>query len=342
MPATYIVCPGGLVTGGPELLHQLAATLRTAGRDAHIVYHPFDHPGEIPPPYTKYPVSVAQRADIRPGDIVVLPEVYTSKVTEFPENDVFLWWMSVDNFRQGLGSERIARLLPRSAHGLARSLAKRIPFLRRLGGWAGRRGGISTLAPVKLHLHQSEFARQYLETHGLGPTSPLGDYINDDYLDQIANPPVVQRENLITFNPLKGPERTRAIVNELLARGIDVRSTPIQGYTRDQVRDLLSRAKLYIDFGNHPGKDRIPREAAAMGACVIVNRRGSAGNTIDVPLSDDYKVDDEIRGFASEAAEKICAVLADFERHARQFDPYRTRIASEHDEFIRQSLALFP
>ena len=208
--------------------------------------------------------------------------------------------------------------------------------------WAGRRGGINTLATVSLHLHQSEFARQYLVAEGLGPTAPLGDYINDDYLELIANPPTIVRENLMTFNPLKGAERTAAIVAELQKRGIDFTPVPISGYTRQGVRDLLSRAKLYVDFGNHPGKDRIPREAAAMGACVVVNRRGSAGNDIDVPLPDAYKVADEVEGFAGEAADKIAAVFADFDYHTRHFDSYRAGIAREHDEFVRQALSLFP
>jgi hypothetical protein len=342
MTATYIVCPAGLVTGGPELLHQLAATLRAAGRDAHILYHPFDRPGETPPAYAQYNVSVARREDIRPGDIIVLPEVYTTKANEFPDNRVFLWWLSVDNFRKGLGSARVARLLPRWAHGLARSLAKRMGFLYRFAGWLGRKGGMGELANVELHLHQSEFARQFLEAQGLAPTAPLGDYINDDYRHLIANPPTTTRENLVTFNPLKGAERTQRIIAELATRRIDATPMPIQGYTRDQVRDLLSRAKLYIDFGNHPGKDRIPREAAAMGACVIVNRRGSAGNAIDVPLPDDYKVDDEVDGFEVEAAEKIRTVLTDFVQHTRRQTPYRQHLASEHEEFIRQSLTLFP
>ena len=29
------------------------------------------------------------------------------------------------------------------------------------------------------------------------------------------------------------------------------------------LRDLFGSSKLYIDFGEHPGRDRIPREAAA-------------------------------------------------------------------------------
>lgn len=342
MPATYIICPANLVTGGPELLHQLASTLRQAGRNAHVVYYPYDAPAETPAAYAKYQVAVARRDNIGPGDSVVLPEVYTNQANDFPGSRVLLWWLSVDNFRLGLGSARVARFVPDFARPLARTLAKRLQVLRSIARWAGSQGGINELANVQLHLHQSEFARQYLEANGLGPTAPLGDYINDDYLDLIANPPTLPRENLVTFNPLKGAERTASIMAMLAESGIDATPMPIRGYTRDQVRDLLSRAKLYIDFGNHPGKDRIPREAAAMGACVIVNRRGSAGNMIDVPLPDDYKVDDEAEGFVADAVDKIRDVLADFDRHTRQFDAYRSRIASEHAEFDRQALALFP
>ena len=46
--------------------------------------------------------------------------------------------------------------------------------------------------------------------------------------------------------------------------------------TPEQVVDLMSESKVYIDFGNHPGKDRIPREAVINGCCVITGVRGSA------------------------------------------------------------------
>lgn len=48
---------------------------------------------------------------------------------------------------------------------------------------------------------------------------------------------------------------------------------PIINMTRDEVIRELQRAKVYIDFGNHPGKDRIPREAAILGCCAIVGKR---------------------------------------------------------------------
>lgn len=205
----------------------------------------------------------------------------------------------------------------------------------------GRVGGIKHIKKVHLHLHQSEYARTFLEQHRLGPTAPLGDYINEDYLGFDTTKSSLFRENFIAYNPAKGADRTAAILSELAAMNIDAVAMPIKGYSREGVRDLLSRSKVYIDFGNHPGKDRIPREAAAMGACVIVNRRGSAGNFQDVPLSDAYKVDDQSPGFAQDAATKIQAVLGNFEFHSQQFNAYRGIIAEERQQFVTQVQKLF-
>lgn len=58
--------------------------------------------------------------------------------------------------------------------------------------------------------------------------------------------------------------------------------------TRDEVAKLLSTAKVYIDFGNHAGKDRIPK-AAISGCCVITGKDGSAKFYEDVPIDEEFK-----------------------------------------------------
>jgi len=47
---------------------------------------------------------------------------------------------------------------------------------------------------------------------------------------------------------------------------------------------------MYIDFGTHPGKDRIPREAALRNCIVLTNRNGAADNNVDVPIPNEYKI----------------------------------------------------
>ena len=63
--------------------------------------------------------------------------------------------------------------------------------------------------------------------------------------------------------------------------------------TRNEIIRLLQRVKIYIDFGNHSGKDRIPRETAILKCCVMTGLRGSAKYKEDVNIPFDYKFEDK-------------------------------------------------
>ena len=102
--------------------------------------------------------------------------------------------------------------------------------------------------------------------------------------------------------------------------------------SRDEVISLLSRAKVYIDFGNHPGKDRIPREAAVLGVCVITNLRGSAGDAKDLPIPIKYKFNE-----TEENIPRILSLIEDclnnYENNNINFDSYKRVIYSEPKKF---------
>ncbi len=103
---------------------------------------------------------------------------------------------------------------------------------------------------------------------------------------------------------------------------------------------LLKRAKVYIDFGNHPGKDRIPREAAICGCCVITGKRGSAYYHNDVPIPDKYKFNDEDSSIPL-VVNKIQDVLSDYDNVINDFKEYREFIKSEEDKFIQDAVNIF-
>ena len=42
------------------------------------------------------------------------------------------------------------------------------------------------------------------------------------------------------------------------------------------LEDLYSRSKIWVDMGTFPGQEKMPREAALMGAIVITNNKGDA------------------------------------------------------------------
>ncbi|MCX7738527.1 MAG: hypothetical protein N2Z80_03840 [Hydrogenothermaceae bacterium] len=73
--------------------------------------------------------------------------------------------------------------------------------------------------------------------------------------------------------------------------------------------DILKKAKVYIDFGNHTGKDRIPREAAMLECCVITGRRGIAKYREDVPIPENYKIEDKVENIPLILSKKYETVL---------------------------------
>jgi hypothetical protein len=322
MKKIFIVVPS-FVTGGTEVCHQLADALNRNSERAFIIYFPLHQRHETPENYQRYNVRSVRLQDVEPGSIVVLPEILTSLIRRFPKAQVYFWWLSVDWFFDYAGRNRWAKVL-----GAERVAKMQLGVLRRR---------------VTRHIYQSEYARLFLESVSLGPATRLSDCLADEYIQAIASPPGWPREDLLVYNPKKGMPRTELILqalNESSRRMPNV--VPIRGMSPDQVRQLLGRAKVYIDFGGHPGKDRIPREAAALGACILVNRRGSAANSIDMPIPENFKIDDRISGFERLAVKKIHMLMDNFEREQTQFDSYRQSVAQEPATFLDDVDAIFP
>ena len=51
---------------------------------------------------------------------------------------------------------------------------------------------------------------------------------------------------------------------------------PLINFNKKEIINFLSKSKIYIDFGFHPGQDQMPREAAILKNCIITNKEGSA------------------------------------------------------------------
>jgi hypothetical protein len=321
MTKIFIVV-SGKVAGGSELCHQLAHVLNRNSKRAFMIYFSL-HRQQTPKPYQRYNVCSAGLKDIEPGSIVVLPEIFASLIRLFPKARVYFWWLSIDRFFDAAGHTPLGLLL-----GAQRVANMQLGVLQRR---------------VTRHIYQSDYARIFLESVSLEPATRLSDCLADEYIQAIASPRGWPREDLLVYNPAKGMHRTELIVRALNASGRRMPNVvPIKGLSPDEVRRLLGRAKVYIDFGDHPGKDRLPREAAALGACILVNRRGSAANSIDMPIAEEFKIEDRIAGFERLAADQIHMLMDDFERQQTRFNSYRQLIAQEPAGFLDDVHAIFP
>lgn len=306
----FVCCPGNVITGGPELLHQFAGKLKDKGVDAVILYYPFDKKFQTPEPYQHYGVEVGHVEQVENLSVVVLPETATKLAPFFKKNCVAIWWLSVDNY---YGCSPYSLGIKKLKHIASLLLHKKLTF--------------SEMSKF-IHFHQSEYARIVLEKKKL-ISIPMTDYIGTAHFVKSDRQALSSKKKLITYNPKKGFEVTQKLIKNF--PGITFK--PLQNMTPTEVNQVLNEAMIYIDFGNHPGKDRFPREAALANCCIITGRRGSAQNEIDLPIPAQFKIDENDKDFLKKFNDIAMKVFNDFESESKFFNPYRQKIMSEMQGF---------
>jgi hypothetical protein len=179
------------------------------------------------------------------------------------------------------------------------------------------------------NLTQSDYARRFLARR-LIKSAMLTDYVADPFRYRINAAQDRRKDEIVVFNPVKGYEFTAKLIE---AAAGSIRFVPLSGLTAEQAADLLARAKLYIDFGHHPGRDRIPREAALAGCCILVRRAGSAAYQSDMPIPEAYKL--RLNQFTNykKLAGTIQAMLVSYDTRTVDFAAYRQWISKQKDVF---------
>lgn len=301
-----ILCPRKTETGGPEALHQLGAALLAAGQAAAMHYVPARASNSCPPRYQHYGVPVVHRLADDPDTVVVIPEIMTDRLWRLHRAQRLVWWLSVDFYRHR-----------------PKKWTKRLKlFLREL--LPSRRPYTFQPLPRLQHAHHGEYVRRFLVKQGIEQPLPLCEYLSPAFQLAEAEVPSGLRGNVCLYNPRKGLAFTQRIIEACAGSGIEF--LPLAGYDEPALRDLFSRSKLYIDFGEHPGRDRMPREAAACGCIVFTGQRGSAGNPVDVPLPPLYKLDDQQTESLPLLRQRMLQVCQDYETHRAALAPYRAWI----------------
>lgn len=304
----FVLCPAATVTGGPEALHQLHDAGERLGFDMQMVYDPAGHPDPVPSVFRMYRPRQARAPVDLPDCAVIAPETQTQALQAFRHAKRVVWWLSVDHFA---GPSALARLQGQSP---TRGAPEELLF-----GSAGS----------CVHWTQSEYAHQFVASRG-GEAMMVTDYIRDEIIDVATEMAQGSRRNIVAFNPKKGLDFTRQLI---AATPADVQWVPIVNMTPRQVSELLGQAKVYVDFGSHPGRDRIPREAALCGCAVITGTQGSAGNGVDLPLPAAFKIDERLPLAVPLIVARIRECMNDYAAAATLFDPYRRWIRGQKAAF---------
>ena len=318
-------------------MHQLAFELRGLEIDAKMFYvgqggHSYhEETSPVHDNYVSYNIPYVDSVDDSAENIIIFPETYLRKLNDFHKIRKVIWWLSVDNslvplglvnilFEQGKISRRVLCKLV--------LLFSKLPILKKLYNDFPLRYLKKILTSATsygvIHLVQSTYAMQFLRRLGINNSYYLSDYLREDYLIK-SKIDVSNKKSIIAYNPKKGYEFTKEIIKQ--SKDI-LRFVAIEHMTVEEVTDLLTKAKCYIDFGSHPGKDRLPREAALMKCCVITGRQGSAGFFEDLPIPDEYKFENDIKVIPA-IINRLKYCLENYSDVIKDFEGYRDFIYNE-------------
>lgn len=175
------------------------------------------------------------------------------------------------------------------------------------------------------HLFQSEYARQKYTALGFVGFM-MTDYLRDVFVE---NKSQRRRKPWIAFNASK----SALAMQHILGAKIDTAIIPIVNLTTDQVTMTLERCAIYADFGWHPGRDRLPREAVLNGCLIVTGTDGAANNPVDIPIPDQYKI--PLADLENRVTE-FSALLNNYAAHYPSFDGYRQQVLQQKDTFISE------
>lgn len=322
----YMMCPANIHSGGPELCHQLVSQLLQFGVDAYIFYLAagrggFNSENPIDEFYKKYHLPYVLEIEDDSKNILIFNESANDWYYYFKNVRKIFWWMSVDNYIKNISQ----LILNRTKNALAEPMPKLFYF---------EKDGTE-------HWVQSEYARQFCLLNAI-PKDKIyfvEDYLNQAFLSNADKIELDKKKNVVTFNPVKGAEVTSRLIALSKERKFKGSWIAIENMTPSEVQALLARAKVYIDFGNHPGKDRIPREAALSGCVIITGTRGAAANDIDINIPAEFKFDEKAN--FQKIIDKILDVFKNFDENYRKQKKYRTRILDDKPRFAKEVAAAF-
>lgn len=329
----FVRCPGKIVSGGPELLHQLVSILNNNGLDAYISYYGKENKiYEIPIEYAQYNVK---KIDVIPDNkinIEIIPEGGLHLAHINRNTQKIFWWLSVDYFfREHKYRLQLFDLLKFNKKLWAKQLLRHIikPNIH-----IKRNLSIKDIKLMNaINCYQSEYAQNFLQNKDFPNICALKDYLNIEYFN---NNNIPTKKNRIIYNPKKGLNFTKKLIKKLP----QYEWVAIENMTRGQVIENMKLSKLYIDFGFHPGKDRLPRESALYDCCIITNKLGSARFFEDVMIPENYKFDNK-KNNIKDILNKIIFIMNNYEDCKNDFKQYKSMIAREKKEFESQVEFIF-
>lgn len=323
----YILCPANAATGGPEALHQLGRELINSDYNVFMHYYDYDilkNNNPVHPNYSKYNVPFAVDVLNTQNSILIFPETVCMYLwsDNYSQTRKIIWWLSVTNFFISLG--HVTDYYKKEPFYFIKKLYKNFP--------------IPTLRKVKkspvLHLAHSHFSVDFLKKKNIPIIGQISDFMNEEFLN--VNDYSSLKEDIVIYNPVKND----VFLDKIIAKTKKINWVPIQNMTPEEVSEKMKKAKVYIDFGYHPGKERMPRESCLMDCCLLIGKNGSAKFKEDMPILDEYHFDISDENIDAIIL-KINDCLVNYEANILNFINYKKVLLDEKKVFSKDVKKVF-
>lgn len=343
----FVMAPSNTFTGGPELLHQLAANIKKIFKvNIKMVYLPILNKNPIHNNFKKYGLKYSNFIEDNEKNILIIPEHYQflKYSLQFKKIKKILWWLSLDNYFGYKFRYKYKKLF--------RSIIK-IPFniAKIFNKFSNYQFGIVTyhdylkflysfyniqkfeeLKQIDLHLSQSEYAHNYLKKY-FKNLKFLSDYQRDEILKNLKKTNKLKK-NLICYS-----NKSNEFIKSIESTN-NYKMIKLSGFNTKQIINIYKKTKVYLDFGYHPGKDRMPREAALFDNCVITNKKGSAKNKLDIPIKEKYKFKEKKLN-KDKINKTILNIFNNYKSELKYFKNYKKTILNEKMKFNKDLKKIF-
>ena len=322
-------------TGGPRSLHQLGNKLVSQGLDVYMYYgYRGNHTKTNQILYPDSHVKIADSIEDRKENVIITPESDTGWLLRLKKIKKVIWWLSLDYYL-GNNNWYFAKHMTKSLGEPPVYVLLKYFKQVYLNVTEKRKNSylITKEFPKLYHLYNSEYVHQFLIKNSVSPQKmqylcgPI-DIKKTDKSNVIG-----KKKNIIAYNPTKMNRSFFKKINKYIESNYSgYRLVPIKDMNHKQVIDVLQKAKVYMDIGYFPGPERMPREAVMQYCNIVTSNLGSAKNSIDVPIPQQFKfelVDENVPSICNQ----MINMCDDFSTYIDLFDKYRDLVEYQIDIF---------
>lgn len=288
MSKIYIYCPGNVISGGVNSLHNLGASLIKNGFEAGMFYHSAEKETLKNTHILSYKVPAFSNIEDNSCNVLIVSETETLFLSQFSNIKKIVYWLGLNYyfkkppFRFPFNIKLIRKfIICRNYFGYSSGIIEN--YKRVLNRW--NKANDEIWKGNVLHMSNSYYVAEYCKWRGIDKVFVLHNPVRDEYYIESGHQTV--KKNVILFGP-----KTSKLLIAICRLYFSYKVVRLKHLPAETVKQHMKEAKVFAEFGNNSGRDRMLREAALMGCVVISNTRGSAALYNDMPIPSQYKIPD--------------------------------------------------